>query len=552
MFDSSDMPGDSCIVCGNSRKKAPQLSYHRFPSNPVKRSQWLRVFELDPEAVKPHSRVCSRHFMNGDPKNDPQANIGRRFASPVKKGSDRTTRAIERQQVKRNLEVQSSLIANSSVSGSNSSSSTSTELASTSAIVQLPTVIESSAETIATDNEPMTALVGEQLLDNYQVIDLPNDGSTSESCSADQNLVNTALLARIEILEAECSRLQSSERKYQHFGIDQIKHDDYLVSFYTGFPSFAIFLAFFQFLGPVVDKLQYWGSKPSAKKQQRVKKLTPMDQLFMTLVKLRLDLKVADLAFRFNISVALVSRYFTTWICFLYHHLKEIDWMPSVKQVEGTLPSAFREKYPSTYCIIDGSEIFMETPSDLHMQSSTWSSYKHHNTAKFLIGCTPNGCTSFISPLYVGSISDVELTRVSGLLKCIEGKPGISIMADRGFTIKDMLDDIGVKLNIPPFMEGRKQLPASEVSEGRKIASVRIHVERAIGRIKSFQILKHTIPITLAGLSNQIVTVCAFLSNFKPVLVPPAEPYSEEEFNSSSDVDDYFAELSESEDSDEE
>ena len=194
----------------------------------------------------------------------------------------------------------------------------------------------------------------------------------------------------------------------------------------------------------------------------------------------------------------------------------------------------------------------METPSDLHMQSSTWSNYKHHNTAKFLIGCTPNGCISFISPLYVGSISDVELTRVSGLLKSIEDKPGISVMADRGFTIKDMLDEIGVKLNIPPFMEGRKQLPAPEISEGRKIASVRIHIERAIGRIKSFHILKHTIPITLAGLSNQIVTVCAFLSNFKPVLVPPAEPHTEEEFDSSSDVDDYFVALSESEsDSDE-
>ena len=81
----------------------------------------------------------------------------------------------------------------------------------------MPTVIKSFAEAIATDNEPMTALVGEQLLDDYQVIDLPNDGSTSESCSADQHLVNTALLARIEILEAECSRLQNSERKYQHF-----------------------------------------------------------------------------------------------------------------------------------------------------------------------------------------------------------------------------------------------------------------------------------------------------------------------------------------------
>ena len=51
--------------------------------NPAKCS---RVFELDPEAVKPHTLVCSRHFMNDNPKNDLRANIGGRFASPVKKG----------------------------------------------------------------------------------------------------------------------------------------------------------------------------------------------------------------------------------------------------------------------------------------------------------------------------------------------------------------------------------------------------------------------------------------------------------------------------------
>ena len=116
------MPGDSCVVCGNSRKKAPKLSYHRFPTNQAKRSQWLRVFQLDPEVVKPHTRVCSRHFMNGDPINDPQANIGRRFASPIKKGSDRITRAIERQRTKRNLEVQSLLTASNSASESSTSS----------------------------------------------------------------------------------------------------------------------------------------------------------------------------------------------------------------------------------------------------------------------------------------------------------------------------------------------------------------------------------------------------------------------------------------------
>ena len=127
--------------------------------------------------------------------------------------------------------------------------------------------------------------------------------------------------------------------------------------------------------------------------------------------------------------------------------------MPSVQQVAGTLPHAFKEKYPSTFAIIDGSELFIETPSDLHLQSSTWSNYKHHNTAKFLVACTPNGAICFMSPLYVGSISDVELTRCSGFIEKIDGKEGISIMADRGFTIKDQLEAISVDLNIPPFLD---------------------------------------------------------------------------------------------------
>ena len=88
------------------------------------------------------------------------------------------------------------------------------------------------------------------------------------------------------------------------------------------------------------------------------------------------------------------------------------------------------------FAIIHGSETFLEIPNDLHIQSSTWSSYKHHNIAKFLIACIPNGAVSFISPLYVGGISEVELKRVSGFLQTDEGKHGISIMPDRGFTVK--------------------------------------------------------------------------------------------------------------------
>ena len=114
--------------------------------------------------VKPHTTVCSLHFMNGDPINEPQASIGRRFASPIKKGSDRTTRAIERQRTKKNLEVQLFLTASNSASGSSNESSSSSRVLCSSS---LPTVTESPAEAMERDEEPMTAFVGEQLLDDY-------------------------------------------------------------------------------------------------------------------------------------------------------------------------------------------------------------------------------------------------------------------------------------------------------------------------------------------------------------------------------------------------
>ena len=269
-------------------------------------------------------------------------------------------------------------------------------------------------------------------------------------------------------------------------------------------------------------------------------KLDPKNQFFLTLVRLRLNCRVEDLSVRFGISLGLVSRYITTWICFLYNHLKEIEWMPSPDQVVQNLPHVFKDKYPTTYAIIDGTEVYIQTPTDLQMQSSTWSDYKHHNTCKFLVACTPNGAVSYVSPVYVGSISDVKLTRISGFLEKLPpptSRP-LSIMADRGFTVRDQLKQVGYDLNIPSFLEGRKQLTAEECQQTRSIASVRIHVERAIGRIKNFAILKSTIPLTLSRLTNQIVSVCAWLTSFQPSLVPL--PDMNPESLDVMDVEEYF------------
>ena len=66
-------------------------------------------------------------------------------------------------------------------------------------------------------------------------------------------------------------------------------------------------------------------------------------------------------------------------------------------------------------------------------------------------------------------------------------------MADRGFDIADILPP-GVTLNIPPFKDQRDQLTAKESEETARIASVRIHVERAIRRLKNCHLLDGVLP----------------------------------------------------------
>ena len=65
--------------------------------------------------------------------------------------------------------------------------------------------------------------------------------------------------------------------------------------------------------------------------------------------------------------------------------------------------------YPTIRVIIDCSELFIETPSSFRSQGATYSSYKHHNTAKGLVGISPLGAVAFVSDLYSGRSKGVSL-----------------------------------------------------------------------------------------------------------------------------------------------
>jgi hypothetical protein len=136
---------------------------------------------------------------------------------------------------------------------------------------------------------------------------------------------------------------------------------------------------------------------------------------------------------------------------------------------------------------------------------------------KGLVGISPGGAVTFISQLYTGSISDREIVLRSGFLE-LPFLDNDSVMADKGFTIQDLLP-LGVSLNLPPFLGGSSQMPAEDVVKTQEIASLRIHIERAINKIKNFHIWDKVIPLHQFGVVNQMWAVCAILCNAQPNII---------------------------------
>ena len=146
-----------------------------------------------------------------------------------------------------------------------------------------------------------------------------------------------------------------------------------------------------------------------------------------------------------------------------------------------------------------------------------YSDYKSHMTYKALVGISPNGVVTFVSDCWVGCTSDKKITQTSGLMDLME--EGDAIMADKGFTISDMTSAKAVELIIPPFKQKGKQFTKREVHLTKDIASLRIHVEREMERIKNFRILQGNIPITQGRHISKLFKICTYLTNLWPPLV---------------------------------
>ena len=198
----------------------------------------------------------------------------------------------------------------------------------------------------------------------------PERSISSPVCTDDSNLKAQVESLELEInflraekdsAQAKIMKLQQQLQKATLFS-SCVENDDKNCKFYTGI-SYAVFLHVFTYL------LKFIVHKPTKDS------LPVKDQLFLTLVRLRLGLPFKFIAHQCNSSEETIRRYFWTWITLINSHLA---FFVVLAITYGS--SLFHSKYPRLTSRIDCFEIFIDQSKNLEARAQTWFNYKHHNT----------------------------------------------------------------------------------------------------------------------------------------------------------------------------
>lgn len=309
--------------------------------------------------------------------------------------------------------------------------------------------------------------------------------------------------------------------------LSSIKYNDKLARYYTGFQNYATFMAFFKYLEPKAHNLQYYGGGGRKRKASEnfkdkgnyTRKPGPdrrtslEDELFMTLYRLRLGVPSEECAHRFGLKHTTYDSIFNTWVVFI---ALELEALCKINENHAKVQQGGKcfQKFPDVVIVLDCTELFAETPSSLKAHKQLFSNYKHHSTVKFLVGISPFGAITYISSMFGGIASDKFITRVSEDLVGVL-KRGDSVMGDRAYTIQEDLPP-GVSL-ITPCMkrQNQTQFTKEQVISSQQISKARIHVERAIGRIKSYGLLEREVKICSIKHFEYVFKACGYLVNFQ-------------------------------------
>ena len=345
----------SCAAdgCANRWFKGCEVRFFRFPDDDDERRRhaWIRGACPRREAKwqpSKHMRVCSAHFVSGNKSDDPMdvdwapsvIGIRSRGMEVGRMNKERHERA-KRRASSPALHAPPSKQPSSNISGCSQLGEPSKVPTQDEREAAPPTIDELQAEIVAL---------------RERVAQLEHE------CEYLRSLED-----RLEVLQKEVECLAKSQMRAK-----MIEGNDRATRFYTGLPTFVVFMALFEYLQGKASRMRLWRG-PKAEENRKPdrrgaggrtggRRLDLVDEFFMTLIRLRLGLFSEDIAQRFGISVSYFGKIFNTWVVFLSKELSLLFPFPSPEKVKMHTPRQFSD-YPNTRIIIDCFELFIERPS---------------------------------------------------------------------------------------------------------------------------------------------------------------------------------------------
>ena len=494
----------SCCAygCRNRHGEKPGLGFFRFPTQPnERRKRWMQAVRRRDWQPSKHARICGDHFVSGE------SIVGTVARKYLRQSYFLLGKPVDQSE---NVDYVPSVFSyNQQQHRSSAQRERRNRIDRRRMLLEVAAVDKENERQAEVREKESQEAAAEGLL----LLQRP--------CKVDAQTQSSPPVQDAEALQSSlCPStptvlyLPVESGATQTYGRKLLEGNDECTRFYTGLKSCSIFNHLVTFLCTTCPTLTSVQSK-----------LSPFDGLLLTLMRLRLNLRMEDIAYRFDIGSSTAS-VFSRYIDLMYFHLKFLIKWPSQEVCRANMPQVFKDLYPRTRCIIDCSEIFIERPCSYQARAQTYSNYKKHNTVKFLIGITPCGAISYISKCWGGRATDKCITMNSDFLRLLEY--GDIVLADRGFDIADDIAVHGATLIIPSFTRGKKQLSLQEVECSKKIAKVRIHVERVIGLLKNkYTILQGTLPVTFlkrkhdtdTAFIDKVLVVCSALVNLAPSVV---------------------------------
>lgn len=113
-----------------------------------------------------------------------------------------------------------------------------------------------------------------------------------------------------------------------------------------------------------------------------------------------------------------------------------------------------------------------------------------------------------------GAASDRFITEDCGVVS--KFNRNMVALVDRGFNVQDLFLAYHVTVAIPPFTKRKTHFTKVQVEQAKTISRARIHVERAIGRLKEFKLLSHELPLNMLDLADYIWIIAGAITNLQP------------------------------------